>query len=48
VPDVDPADFTLPTMRDRMADAGDLTADMWSRKASLLPRFERLGLDPPG
>ena len=47
VPDVDPADFTLETMRDRIADVGDLTAGMWRRKASLRPRFERLGLDPP-
>src|SRR5438093_5275234 len=44
---VDPADFTLTTMRDRVADAGDLTGAMWGRKVSLLPRFERLGLDPP-
>jgi bifunctional non-homologous end joining protein LigD len=47
VADVDPADFTLLTMRDRIADAGDLTAAMWEQKVSLLPRFERLGLDPP-
>jgi DNA primase len=47
VPDVEPGDFTLETMRDRIADAGDLTADMWERKVSLLPLFERLGLDPP-
>jgi bifunctional non-homologous end joining protein LigD len=44
---VEPAAFTLLTMRDRLADVGDLTADMWSRKASLLPRFDQLGLDPP-
>jgi bifunctional non-homologous end joining protein LigD len=47
VADVDPADFTLLTMRDRIADAGDLTAAMWEQKVSLLPRFERLDLDPP-
>jgi bifunctional non-homologous end joining protein LigD len=47
VPDVDPADFTLETMRDRVARVGDLTAGMWRRKASLVPRFDRLGLDAP-
>jgi len=47
VPDADPRAFTLQTMRDRVAEVGDLTAAMWSRKASLLPRFEQLGLDPP-
>jgi DNA ligase D len=47
VPDVDPADFTVETMRDRIADVGDLTAGMWRRKAPLLPRFRRLGLDAP-
>ena len=45
---VDPADFTLETMRDRVADVGDVTARMWRRKVSLLPRFERLDLAPPG
>jgi DNA ligase D len=45
VPDVDPADFTVATMRERVADVGDLTAGMWRRKASLLSRFEQLGLD---
>ncbi len=48
VADVEPADFTLETMRDRVADVGDLTAGMWRRKVSLRPRFERLGLPPPG
>jgi bifunctional non-homologous end joining protein LigD len=47
VADVDPAAFTLTTMADRIADVGDLTAGIWRRKASLVPRFERLGLDPP-
>jgi hypothetical protein len=37
----------LQTMRKRIEKAGDLTAGMWRRKASLLPRFEQLGL-PPG
>jgi bifunctional non-homologous end joining protein LigD len=45
VADVDPADFTVETIRDRVADVGDLTAGMWRRKASLIPRFERLGLE---
>jgi bifunctional non-homologous end joining protein LigD len=45
VPDVDPAAFTIPTMRDRIAAVGDPTADMWRRKASLVPRFEKLGLE---
>jgi bifunctional non-homologous end joining protein LigD len=44
---VDPADFTLTTMRERVADVGDLTATMWDQKVSLLPRFEQLGLDTP-
>ena len=43
----DPAAFTLRTMRDRVADVGDLTAAMWERKSSLVPLFERLGLEPP-
>jgi bifunctional non-homologous end joining protein LigD len=47
VPNVDPADFTLETMRDRVARVGDLTAGMWRRKASLVPRFDRLGLEAP-
>jgi bifunctional non-homologous end joining protein LigD len=47
VRDVDPAEFTVETMRDRIADVGDLTAGMWRRKASLRPRFAKLGLDPP-
>ena len=47
VPDVDPAAFTLETMRERIAEVGDLTAGMWRRKVSLIPRFETLGLEPP-
>jgi bifunctional non-homologous end joining protein LigD len=47
VPGVDPAAFTLQTMRDRVRDVGDLTAGMWRRKVSLASRFERLGLEPP-
>ena len=44
---VDPAEFTLETLRVRVEAVGDLTAGMWRRKASLAPRFERLGLEPP-
>lgn len=47
VADVDPAEFTLTTMRERVEAVGDLTAGMWRRKASLLPRFEQVGLEPP-
>ena len=47
VGDVDPSRFTLQTMRDRVAEVGDLTHGMWRRKASLLSRFEPLGLPPP-
>jgi len=47
VADVDPADFTVETMRDRIAEVGDLTAGMWRRKASLRHRFAKLGLEPP-
>src|SRR5437764_9991780 len=47
VADVDPADFTLPTMRGRVAEVGDLTATMWEEKVSLLPRFEQLGVEAP-
>ncbi len=46
VPRSDPADFTLETMRDRIAKVGDLTAGMWRRKVSLVSRLERLGLTP--
>jgi bifunctional non-homologous end joining protein LigD len=45
VADVDPAAFTVGTMRDRVAGVGDLTADMWRRKVSLGPRFSKLGLE---
>ena len=47
VPGVDPAAFTLETMRDRLAKVGDPTAGMWRRKVSLASRFEKLGLEPP-
>jgi DNA ligase D len=45
VADVDPAAFTLGTMRDRIAQAGDPMAGMWAEPPSLRPLFERLGLD---
>src|SRR5207302_1187674 len=35
---VDPARFTVETMRDRIAEVGDLTGGMWRRKASPVPR----------
>ncbi len=47
VAEVDPAAFTIATMRDRVADVGDLTKGMWRRKVSLVPRHARLGLEPP-
>ncbi len=47
VEDVDPAAFTLGTMRDRIGAVGDPTAGMWRRKVSLAGRFEQLGLEPP-
>ena len=48
VAEVDPAAFTVETMRDRVAAVGDLTAGMWRRKVSLVPQFAKLGLEPPG
>jgi DNA primase len=47
VADVDPAAFKVETMRDRLADVGDLTADMWQHQVSLGPRFAKLGLESP-
>ncbi len=47
VPRVDPARFTLETMRGRLDKVGDPTAGMWRRKVSLIPRFEQLELEPP-
>jgi DNA ligase D len=44
---VDPAAFTMQTMRARIAEAGDPMAGMWKRAVSLGPRFPRLGLDLP-
>jgi bifunctional non-homologous end joining protein LigD len=45
VADVDPAAFTIPTMRGRIVEVGDPTAGMWRRKVSLRPRFAKLGVD---
>jgi bifunctional non-homologous end joining protein LigD len=43
----DPARFTLETMPGRVIKVGDLMQGMWRRKVSLVPRFEKLGLEPP-
>jgi bifunctional non-homologous end joining protein LigD len=48
VPDVEPAAFTVQTMRNRIAAVGDPMKGMWRRKRSLAPLFPKLGLDPPG
>jgi bifunctional non-homologous end joining protein LigD len=47
VADVDPASFTLETMRERVEKVGDPMAGMWRRKRSLLPLFEQLDLKRP-
>jgi DNA ligase D-like protein (predicted polymerase) len=47
VADVDPAAFTLTTMRERVERVGDPTAGMWRRKVSLVSRFEKLALEAP-
>jgi bifunctional non-homologous end joining protein LigD len=44
---VEPSAFTVETMRDRVAEVGDLTADMWKRKVPLEPRFAQLGVEKP-
>jgi DNA ligase D len=44
---VEPETFTLETMPARVKKVGDLNKDMWRRKVSLGPRFERLGLEAP-
>jgi DNA primase len=44
---VDPAAFTVQTMRARIAEAGDPMAGMWKRAVSLVPRFPKLGLELP-
>jgi bifunctional non-homologous end joining protein LigD len=45
VADVDPAAFTIPTMRERIAAVGDPMSGMWRRKRSLAPLLKRLGLE---
>ena len=45
VPRVDPAGFTLETMRGRIAKVGDPTKGMWRRKVALARRFEALDLE---
>jgi bifunctional non-homologous end joining protein LigD len=47
VADVEPEAFTLETMPDRMADAGDPMSGMRRRRASLVSRFAKLGLEDP-
>ena len=47
VPEVDPAAFTVETMRGRIREVGDPMREMWRRRPSLVPRFERLGLEAP-
>jgi DNA ligase D len=47
VADVDPAAFTLQTMRARIAEVGDPMKGMWRRAVSLRPRFAMFGVDPP-
>jgi bifunctional non-homologous end joining protein LigD len=47
VADVDPAAFTLTSIRERIAVVGDPTAQTWRRPVSLRPRFGRLGLEAP-
>jgi DNA ligase D len=47
VPDVEPATFTLGTMRDRIAAVGDPMDGMWRNPPSLRRRFVRLGLEQP-
>ena len=48
VPVVDPADFTMTTMRDRVRSVGDLTAGMWERGVSLQGKFGQLDMKEPG
>jgi bifunctional non-homologous end joining protein LigD len=47
VAEVDPAYYTLETMRARVDEVGDLMAGMWQRKVSLVSRFAKLGLEEP-
>jgi bifunctional non-homologous end joining protein LigD len=45
VAEVDPAAFTVQTMRDRIGAVGDPMKGMWQRKRSLGPLFVKLGLE---
>jgi len=47
VPEVDPAAFTVETIRDRIADVGDPMRGMWRRGVSLRARFGKLRLACP-
>jgi len=47
VADVDPAAFTVETMRARIEAAGDPMAGMWERAVPLRSLFARLGLEAP-
>src|SRR5207253_4567144 len=42
---VDPASFTVETMRERIAAVGDPMRGMWKRAVSLPARFGKLGLE---
>src|SRR5439155_17326071 len=44
---VEPEAFTIETMPNRIAEAGDPMRGMWRRRPSLVSRFEQLGLEPP-
>lgn len=48
VADVEPGDFTVRTMRERVRQVGDLTAGMWEKAVSIARLFERVGEKPPG
>jgi bifunctional non-homologous end joining protein LigD len=48
VASVEPEAFTLETMAARIEAVGDPMHGMWRSPPSLRPRFERLGLEPPG
>jgi len=45
VAEVDPAEFTVRTMRERIERVGDPTKGMWQRKRSLKPLFAKLGVE---
>src|SRR5207245_1226780 len=45
VSDVEPGDFTLRTMRDRLARVGDVTAGMWARAGGLDPLVDTLKVE---